>query len=413
MALKDLEIRALQPRDRIYKKADERGLYIEVHPSGSKLWRFKYGYLGKDKRLALGRYPEVTLADARRKRDEARQKLRDGVDPLAERKRAKLLAHYKAANTFGDVAREYIDKMIAEGRADTTTAKAGWLLEQLRPLCGQPLTDLKPIDVLAALKRLEAKGKLETARRCRSFAGRVFRYGVATGRAESDPTSLLRGALITPKTTHHAAILEPAAFGDLLRAIEAYPGHRITRLACQISPHLMARPGEIRQALWPEIEFDNSVWRIPATRMKMRRPHSIPLSRQVKAYLLELHELTGPEGYIFPAFHTSRRPLSENTVNQAFRRMGYAVGEVTAHGLRTTASTLLNESGKWSPDAIERSLAHADKDAVRGTYNRGAYWEERVAMHQWWSDYLDLLRDGPEGKDPAWTPAPCRDRVRR
>lgn len=413
MALKDMEIRALQPRGRIYKKADERGLYIEVHPSGSKLWRFKYAYLGKDKRLALGRYPEVTLAEARQKREEARQKLRDGVDPLAERKRAKLMAHYKAANTFGDVAREYIEKMIAEGRAASTTSKADWLLEQLRPLCGQPLADLKPIDVLAALKRLEAKGKLETARRCRSFAGRVFRYGVATGRAESDPTTLLRGALITPKTTHHAAILDPVAFGELLRAIEAYPGHRITRLAAQISPHLMARPGEIRQAVWPEIDFDNSVWRIPATRMKMRRPHIIPLSRQVKAMLQELHELTGPEGFIFPAFHTFRRPLSENTVNQAFRRMGYAAGEVTAHGLRTTASTLLNESGKWSPDAIERSLAHADKDAVRGTYNRGAYWDERVAMHQWWSDYLDLLRDGPDGKEPGWTPAPTRDRVRR
>lgn len=412
MALKDMEIRALQPRDRIYKKADERGLYIEVHPSGSKLWRFKYGYLGKDKRLALGRYPEVTLAEARQKREEARQKLRDGVDPLAERKRDKLMAHYRAANTFGDVAREYIQKMIAEGRATSTTSKADWLLEQLQPLCGQPIADLKPIDVLAALKRLEAKGKLETARRCRSFAGRVFRYGVATGRAEHDPTPVLRGALITPKTTHHAAILDPTAFGELLRAIEAYPGHRITRLAAQISPHLMARPGEIRQAVWPEIDFENSVWRIPATRMKMRRPHNIPLSRQVKAMLEELHELTGPDGFIFPAFHTSRRPLSENTVNQAFRRMGYAAGEVTAHGLRTTASTLLNESGKWSPDAIERSLAHADKDAVRGTYNRGAYWNERVAMHQWWSDYLDELRDGPSGEHAGAAPVPCRDSAR-
>jgi len=412
MALKDMEIRALQPRDRIYKKADERGLYIEVHPSGSKLWRFKYGYLGKDKRLALGRYPEVTLAEARLKRDEARQKLRDGVDPLAERKRAKLMAHYKAANTFGDVAREYIQKMIAEGRATSTTSKADWLLEQLQPLCGQPIADLKPIDVLAALKRLEAKGKLETARRCRSFAGRIFRYGVATGRAEHDPTPVLRGALITPKTTHHAAILDPTAFGELLRAIEAYPGHRITRLAAQISPHLMARPGEIRQAVWPEIDFENAVWRIPAARMKMRRPHNIPLSRQVKALLEELFELTGPEGFIFPAFHTSRRPLSENTVNQAFRRMGYAAGEVTAHGLRTTASTLLNESGRWSPDAIERSLAHADKDAVRGTYNRGAYWNERVAMHQWWSDYLDELRDGPSGEHAGAAPVPCRDSAR-
>lgn len=401
MALKDLEIRALKPRDRIYKKADERGLYIEVHPTGSKLWRFKYAYLGKDKRLALGRYPEVGLAEARDKRDEARRKLREGIDPLAERKRAKLLALYNASNTFGDVAQEYIAKMAADGRADTTTSKANWLLEQLSPLAGQPVADLKPMDVLAALKRIEAKGKYETARRCRSFAGRVFRYAVATGRSETDPAAFLRGALVTPRTKHHAALLDPKAVGELLRSIDAYSGHRVTRLAVQISPHLMARPGEIRQALWPEFDLETAVWRIPAERMKMRRPHAVPLSRQVLAYLAELHPLTGPDGYVFPAFHTSRRPMSENTVNQVFRRMGYAVGEITAHGLRTTASTLLNESGKWSPDAIERSLAHADKDAVRGTYNRGAYWEERVAMHQWWSDYLDALRnDQAEHRPP-------------
>jgi len=393
MPLKDLEIRALKAEDRVYKRTDERGLYIEVHPSGSKLWRVKYTHLGKDKRLALGRYPEVGLAEARRKRDEARAKLREGVDPLAERKRDKLVALYNAANTFGDVAKQYIDKMVAEGRADTTTTKANWLLEQLAPIAACAISELKPVDVLAALKRIEAKGKHETARRCRSFASRVFRFAVATGRAETDPTSVLRGALITPKVEHHSAILDPKLVGELLRSIDAYSGHLITRLAMQISPHVMARPGELRQALWPEFDLENGVWKIPPERMKMRRPHAVPLSRQVLAYLAELHALTGPEGFVFPAFHTSRRPLSENTVNQAFRRMGYAVGEVTAHGLRTTASTLLNESGKWSPDAIERSLAHADKDSVRGTYNRGFYWEERVAMHQWWSDYLDQLRD--------------------
>ena len=181
--------------------------------------------------------------------------------------------------------------------------------------------------------------------------------------------------------------------GELLRAIDAYSGHAITRLAMQVSPHVMARPGEIRQAQWSEFDFEKAVWKIPAERMKMRRAHVVPLSRQVLAYLTELTTLTGPDGFVFPAFHTSRRPLSENTINQAFRRMGYAVGEVTAHGLRTTASTLLNESGEWSPDAIERSLAHADADSVRAIYNRGAYWEERVAMHQWWSDYLDELRN--------------------
>ena len=220
----------------------------------------------------------------------------------------------------------------------------------------------------------------------------MFRFGVATGRGENDPTSVLRGALVTPKVQHHGAILEPQAIGELLRAIDSYSGHLITRLAMQISPHVMARPGELRMAKWPEFDLESAVWKIPPERMKMRRPHAVPLSRQVVSYLRQLHELTGSEGYAFPAFHTSRRPLSENTINQGFRRLGYAAGEVTAHGLRTTASTLLNESGKWSPDAIERSLAHADKDLIRGIYNRGFYWEERVAMHQWWSDYLDELR---------------------
>ena len=370
MALTDVKIRALRATDRPYKATDDRGLYLEVSPNGTKLWRFRYRYLGKDKRIALGCYPKVGLAEARRKRDDVKSKLYEGVDPGAERKRDKLLAIYKGANTFGDLAREYIDKMVAEGLATTTTTKANWLLEQLAPIADQPIADLKPIDVLAALKRQEAKGKLETARRCRSFAGRVFRYAAATGRAEADPTSLLRGALITPKTKHHSAILDPDAVGELLRSIDAYSGHLITRIAMKLSPHVMARPGEIRQAQWSEFDFDKAVWKIPAERMKMRRPHAVPLSRQALAYLTELHALTGPDGFIFPAFHTSRRPLCENTINQAFRRMGYAVGEVTSHGFRTTASTLLNESGKWSSDAIERSLAHADADSIRGIYTK-------------------------------------------
>lgn len=240
MPLKDLEIRALKPQDRIYKRTDERGLYIEVRPNGSKLWRFKYNFLGKDKRIAFGSYPEVGLAEARRKRDEFRQKVRDGIDPVGERKREKLVAKYNAANSFGEIAKEYIDKMVREDRADTTTTKANWLLEQLAPIETSAIADLKPVDVLAALKRIEAKGKHETARRCRSFASRVFRYGVATGRCETDPTSVLRGALVTPKTKHHAAILDPKAVGELLRAIDAYSGHLITRMAMQVSPHMMA-----------------------------------------------------------------------------------------------------------------------------------------------------------------------------
>lgn len=394
MALTELQIRKVCPTDKVAQFTDERGLYLEVHPNGSKLWRYKYRYMGKQKRLALGRYPDVGLAEARKRRDEARRQLDTGTDPLAERKHDKLVAVFKAANTFGEIAREYIDMQVRQGQADATTQKANWLLEQLEPIAARAVADLKPIDLLAALKRIEAKGKYETARRCRSFAGRVFRYAVATGRGESDPSAILRGALVVPKVKHHAAILDPKPMGELLRAIDAYSGHKITRLAMQVSPHVMARPGELRMAEWSEFDIDNAVWKIPAERMKMRRPHEVPLSRQVMAYLEELFPLTGPDGFVFPAFHTSRRPMSENTVNQAFRRMGYGQGEVTAHGLRTTASTLLNESGKWSPDAIERSLAHADTNSIRGVYNRGRYWDERVAMHQWWSDHLDMLRDG-------------------
>lgn len=392
MALSDVKIRSLKARDKIYKVSDDRGLFLEVNPTGSKLWRYRYLLHGKDKRIALGSYPAVGLADARKKRDEIQQQIAKGADPVLERKREKLAAAYSAANSFGEIAKEYIEKMVADGRAETTTMKANWLLEQMKPIASMPVADIKPIEVLAALKKLEGRGKHESARRCRSFASRVFRYAVATGRGEVDPTSVLKGALITPRIKHHPAIVEPEAVGELLRAIDAYSGNAITRLACQISPHVMLRPGELRQAEWGDIDLGKAVWSIPAERMKMRRPHAVPLSRQVVGYLEELAPLTGPDGFIFPAFHTSRRPMSENTVNQAFRRMGYGVGEVTAHGLRTTASSLLNESGRWSADAIERSLAHADANVIRGIYNRGRYWEERVAMHQWWSDYLDELR---------------------
>jgi integrase len=394
VALTNLQIQNARPADRVTQYTDDRGLYLEVHPSGSKLWRYKYRYLGKQNRLAIGRYPDVSLAEARKRRDDARRQLDEGIDPLAKRKRDKLVAVFNAANTFGEIAKEYIDKQVLQGQSEATTQKANWLLEQLEPIAAYPVVDIKPIDLLAALKRIEAKGKYETTRRCRSFAGRVFRYAVATGRGESDPSAILLGALVVPKVKHHAAILDPKPMGELLRAIDAYTGHKITRLAMQVSPHVMARPGELRMAEWSEFDIDNAVWKIPAERMKMRRPHQIPLSRQVLVYLEELFALTGPTGFVFPAFHTWKRPMSENTMNQAFRRMGYATGEVTAHGLRTTASTLLNESGKWSPDAIERSLAHADANSIRGVYNRGRYWDERVAMHQWWSDHLDMLRDG-------------------
>ncbi|QDK31543.1 tyrosine-type recombinase/integrase [Sphingomonas sp. IC081] len=393
MALTDVQVRQLQPAGKIYQCSDSRGLYLEIHPNGSKLWRFKYRFAGKQKRLALGRYPDVGLAGARRKLEDARALLEAGEDPLAARKVNKLVAAYKAANTFDDIAKEFIDKMVAEERAEATTVKANWLLSHMKPIASRPIAEIKPLELLAVFKAIEAKGKRETAQRCRSFASRVFRYAVATGRGENDPTFILKGALLTPKVRHHAALLEPDQVGKLLRDIDGYSGGILTRLAMQIAPHVMARPGELRKANWSEFNLETAVWTIPAERMKMRRSHQVPLSRQVIAYLLQLYELTGPEGYAFPARHTSRKTMSENTLNAAFRRMGYGTREVTAHGLRTTASTLLNESGHWSPDAIERSLAHMDANAIRGIYNRGRYWEERTTMHQWWSDHLDGLRE--------------------
>ena len=397
MALNDVAIRALKPKDRVYAVTDANGLCIEVALSGSKLWRLRYRFAGKARNLSFGRYPEVSLKEARQRRDEARTLLRDGVDPGSERKRAKLAAELGAANTFGIVAEEYIEqKLSKEGRAAVTVEKAKWLLLQLKPIAGKPVVEIEAMELYAILKRLEGQRKHETAKRCRSFASRVFRYAVVTGRAKSDPAAMLGGALIAPKVKHHAAILDPVKLGELLRAIDDYEGAPITRLAMQIAPHVMVRPGELRQATWDEFDLEAKIWRITAERMKMRRVHAVPLSDQVVAYLRELQQFSGPEGYVLPAFHTSRRPMSENTMNVAFRRMGYSRDEVTAHGLRTTASTLLNESGKWHPDAIERALAHGDSDAVRGIYNRGQYWDERVRMMQWWSDYLDRLRYGGE-----------------
>lgn len=392
VALNDVAIRALKPRGRVYAVADESGLCIEVAVSGSKLWRLRYRFAGKARNLSFGRYPEVALKEARRRRDDARALLRDGTDPGVERRRAKLAAELSAANTFGSVAEEFIEQKLAkEGRASVTIDKAKWLLLQLKPIAAKPISEVEPTELYAVLRRLEGQRKHETAKRCRAFASRVFRYAVVTGRAKADPAAMLGSALIAPTVRHHAAILDPAKFGGLLRSIQEYDGAPITRLAMQIAPHVMVRPGELRQATWGEFDFEVRVWRISAQRMKMRRVHAVPLSDQVVSYLLELRQFSGPEGYLLPAFHTNSRPMSENTMNVAFRRMGYSRDEVTAHGLRTTASTLLNESGKWHPDAIERALAHGDSDVVRGIYNRGEYWDERVKMMQWWSDYLDRL----------------------
>ena len=267
-------------------------------------------------------------------------------------------------------------------------------------MCGSigklPIGEIEPADVLTAIRRIEGKGKLESARRSLQLAGAVFRYAVATARLTSDPTRDLRGALTAPTVTHYGAITDAPKAGQLLRAIDDYDGGGITKLALQLAPHVFVRPGELRHARWDEVDLDAALWTIPAEKTKMRKDHRIPLSTQAIAILQDLHAITGPAGYLFPSVRTRARPMSENTLNAGLRRLGYASDEMTAHGFRAMASTLLNESGKWHPDAIERALAHGDADKVRAAYHRGAHWKERVQMAQWWSDHLDTLRKGAE-----------------
>jgi integrase len=403
MALTDVSVRNAKPRAAQYKLFDEGGLFLIVKPSGGKLWRLKYRHLGKEQQLSLGVFPDVSLKDARRRRDEARKLIADGVNPAFEKKRAAAAASLGAANTFKAVADELIAKREQEGLKEITTAKARWLLALLEPALGnRPIAEIEPYEILAVLKRIELAGRHETAKRLLAFSGRIFRYAVATTRAKRNPAADLQGALVSPKVKHHAAIIDPIAVGALLRAIDGFDGHPTTKWALQLAPHVFVRPGELRRAEWSEINLENAVWRIPGTRMKMNREHVVPLSTRAVAILKEAQQLTGSGRLVFPSVRTPLRPMSENTLNAALRRMGYGSDEMTSHGFRSTASTLLNESGKWTPDAIERALAHGDADTVRAAYHRGAHWQERVQMAQWWSDYLHDLREG--GKVIAFKP---------
>ena len=395
MALTDTAVRLAKAGDIDRKLSDQKGLYLLVTATGSKLWRVKYRIAGKEKKLALGSYPAVSLKDARAKRDEARRTTEAGNDPAAVKREARLAKQIANANTFAAVAAEYIAKQKAEGKAAVTIAKTRWLLAKLTPALGtRPVSEISPHELLAILKASERAGQRETARRLRSFASRVFRYAVATARASFDPAQPLLGALTSPVAKHHAAITDPVAFGGLLRAIASYSGQPITTIALRFTAHVFQRPGEIRQAEWSEIDFDKAEWVIPAGRMKQRQPHRVPLSRQAIAILREAEALSGGGRYVFPKLGSPLKPMCENAVNGALRRMGFDANTMTAHGFRSTASSLLNESGRWSPDAIERALAHADGNQVRAIYHRGAHWPERVEMAQWWSDHIEVLRDG-------------------
>ncbi len=395
MALTDVAVRGAKPRDKEYKLADSAGLYLLVTPAGGRLWRLKYRMDGIEKKLSLGRYPDISLSDARKARDDARKAAGGGNDPSAAKRRDRITAKIAAGTTFGDVALEYIEKAEREGRSPATVAKLRWSRDWLLPALGsRPVDQVEAHELLAVLKRQEAKGNLETAKRTRAFASRVFRYAVATARAKFDPAALLLGAIAAPRPKHLAAILDARRIGELLRAIDVYSGTPTTRLAMALSPHVFVRPGELRQAEWAEIDFEAAIWRIPAARMKKRREHVVPLSLQSLAILGQARTLSGGGRFVFPALGKPTKPMSENTVTAALRRMGFDASEMTAHGFRAMASTTLNESGKWSPDAIERALAHKDTDQVRAAYHRGTHWDERVRMADWWSDRLDTLQDG-------------------
>lgn len=395
MALTDTAIRNAKPRDKPYKVADSQGLYLLVNPRGSKLWRVKYRMNGVERKLALGPYPEITLAEARSARDAARRQLAHAVDPSVAKRQARIEASIRASNSFATVAEELIEKREKEGVSPRTLEKQRWLLRLLGSEFGRrPVSEITPAELLHELKKQERRGRLETAKQVRAFASRVFRYAAATARAERDPAQMLLGALIQPRVKHFAAITDPDSFGALLRAIEDYQGDPAVMHALKLTPHVFQRPGELRQMEWAEVDFGKAVWTLPEGKMKMRQPHAVPLSRQALAILTSMRELTGKGKYVFPSIRTRLRPISDNTINAALRRMGYSKEQMTAHGFRTSASSLLNESGKWNPDAIERALAHMVAGSVRRIYNQSAYWPERVAMAQWWSDYLDQLRDG-------------------
>jgi len=389
--LNEARIRASRPKDRPYKVFDERGLFLLVTPSGGRLWRFRYRLGGVEKLLTLGAYPDVSLKRAREKRDDARRLVADEVDPSAKRQAERMAQ----ADTFEAIGTEWLNLQRAKLVAETISILEARLKTYLYPYLGsRPISAIPVQELLAVLRRIEARGKNETAHRVRSLASRVWRYAVVTGRAERDITTDLRGALAPVKARNFAAIVDPARVGELLRAIHGYQGHGVVAaLALKLAPLVFVRPGELRAAEWSEFDLDGAEWRIPGAKMKMGEQHIVPLSRQAVAILQEVHPLTGRGRYVFPSLLTRDRPMSENTINAALRRLGYAGSEQTGHGFRSMASTLLNEQG-FPPDVIELQLAHTERNKVRAAYNKAQRLAERRNMMQSWADYLDGLRAG-------------------
>ncbi|WP_457097538.1 tyrosine-type recombinase/integrase [Lysobacter sp. P5_B9] len=391
MALSDTGIRKAKPGEKPIKMTDGGGLYLLLNPNGSRWWRWDFRHLGKRKTLSMGVYPDTGLADARQKRDDARKLLAAGVDPGGHRKATKAAMVDRAANSFEVVAREWLGKRtwVPEYSAKVTA----WFDNDVFPWIGaRAVADLKAPDFLRVVRRVEDRGAIESAHRLLQNCGQVMRYAVATGRAERDPVSSLRGALPAPPEKHHAAITDPKAVGGLMRAIDSYAGSFITKSALRLAPLVFVRPGELRQAEWTEFDLDAAEWNIPAEKMKTRAPHLVPLSTQAVAVLTELNALTGQGRYVFPSARSSKRPMSNNAVLSALRRMGFEKGEMSGHGFRAMARTILDEVLHFRPDYIEHQLAHAVRDPNGRAYNRTAHLAERLKMMQAWADYLDAQK---------------------
>lgn len=393
MSLTDMAIKKVSSRDKPYRLTDSKGLALLVHPNGGKYWQLRYRFAGKGKLLALGVYPDISLAEARSRRDDARKLLSNEIDPSEHRKIAKTAKVEAAANSFRAVGQEWFAKQKTKW-SDVHTTKVWWMLDKnLFPWLGdRPISEIKPPELLATLRRIESRGANDTAQRVKQVAGQVFRYAVATGRAERDPSQDLKGALAPVVTTHLAALTDPKEVATLLKAIDGFCGTLVVRAALQLSPLFFVRPGELRNMEWAEINWEEERWEIPAEKMKLRLPHVVPLCSQALAILRELQLLTGRGKYVFPSARGASRPLSENAVRVALRTLGFTNEQMTPHGFRAMARTLLDEVLGYRVDWIEHQLAHAVKDPNGRAYNRTSHLKERKAMMQAWADYLDSLK---------------------
>ncbi len=394
MPLTDLKVRTAKTQDKPYKLSDSGGLFLLVTPKGSKYWRFKYRFQSKEKLLALGVYPVVSLAEARDKRDQAKKQIADGIDACTFKKITKKAPKTVHEEHFEFIAREWHLKNMQHRSPNHSQLVLRKLENYIFPwLKNCPIRDITAPQLLEALRRIEEKGFLETAHRTHQICGQIFRYAIATGRADRDISLSLKGALPPVKVTHFAAIIDPTKLGELLRVIKGYKGCFATQCALRLAPMFFVRPGILRQAEWSEMDLNKAEWNIPAKKMKMGLPHLVPLSKQALAILQNLNRFTGTGQYLFPSALSNKRPMSDNTINAALKRLGYPSSEITGHGFRATARTILDEVLGFRPDIIEHQLAHIVRDPLGRAYNRTSHLPLRIEMMQKWADYLDTLAE--------------------